>query len=347
MTRIHLAVLALGAAWTLDAAAAAPRYELKDLGALPGRSAYPVAINASGQVAGQAFEFATGRLGSFATGPRGEGMSDPCPSRAVSCLATGIDDAGHVALSIMTQDRQGNLEQHSALAAIDGSGLRVLGDLGAGMNYVGGLSHKGWITGGAPGLNGYYHAYAGREPGRRLSDLAPDDGQNTSTGEAVNDFGQVVGSRFVAGELSSHGFLSLGDGSPPQDLGTLGGFQSDAVSISDTGYIVGYAELRDNRVHATIARVGVPGWIDLGTLGGSSSNAKGVNAEGTVVGAAQTATAETRAFIAHANDGRIVDLNTLVTLPAGVTLVEADAINDHGLIAAYGSDMHCYLLTPR
>jgi len=43
MTRIRLAALALGAAWTLDAAAAAPRYDLKDLGALPGRSAYPVA----------------------------------------------------------------------------------------------------------------------------------------------------------------------------------------------------------------------------------------------------------------------------------------------------------------
>jgi len=34
-------------------------------------------------------------------------------------------------------------------------------------------------------------------------------------------------------------------------------------------------------------------------------------------------------------------------MPAGVTLIEADAINEQGQIAAYGSDFHAWLLTPR
>ena len=345
MTRIRSAALALGALVALGASAA-PRYDLKDLGTRPGRAAYPVAINNSGQVVGQAYDFDTGDLGSFATGPRGEGMNDPCPPDTVSCLAVGIDDAGHVALSIAKQDRHGATRQFSTLASIDGSHQRVMGDLGEGMNVVGGLSHKGVGTGGAPVPNGFFHAYVGREPGRKLTALGPDN--VSSTGQGVNDFGEVVGSVTSPGSAFSHAFLALPDGSPMQDLGTLGGDLSDAVAINDAEAIVGYAQLADGSVHATVARVGVPGgWTDLGTLGGASSAARGINGAGSIVGTAQTASGEWRPFLAHVNDVRMIDLNTLVDLPAGVTLLEADAINDHGLIAAYGSDLHCYLLTPR
>jgi len=42
----------------------------------------------------------------------------------------------------------------------------------------------------------------------------------------------------------------------------------------------------------------------------------------------------------------MTDLNTLVTLPLGVTLLEATAVNDSGQIAANASSGHAYLLTP-
>ena len=57
--------------------------------------------------------------------------------------------------------------------------------------------------------------------------------------------------------------------------------------------------------------------------------------------------AAARAFVLDTRDLVMTDLNTLVTLPAGVVLSDAVAINTSGQIAAEGSDGHAYLLTPR
>jgi probable HAF family extracellular repeat protein len=71
---------------------------------------------------------------------------------------------------------------------------------------------------------------------------------------------------------------------------------------------------------------------DLGTLGGDHSKAYGINAAGQVVGESDTTGGATHAFITGPNGLGMTDLNSLVSLPDGVILTRADAINDHGLV---------------
>src|SRR5436305_8935300 len=66
------------------------------------------------------------------------------------------------------------------------------------------------------------------------------------------------------------------------DLGTLGGFFSDAYAINNAGVIAGVAVTSDFSSHAFSYSGGV--MTDLGTLGGASSIAYGINDSGTVVG---------------------------------------------------------------
>ena len=67
------------------------------------------------------------------------------------------------------------------------------------------------------------------------------------------------------------------------DLGTLGGTQSGAAAINESGSIVGYSYMPGDLVsHAVLWVHGKT--IDLGTLGGSSSSASDINDDGQIVG---------------------------------------------------------------
>lgn len=66
-------------------------------------------------------------------------------------------------------------------------------------------------------------------------------------------------------------------------------------------------------------------------LGGFASYASGVNDAGQVVGDSYTATIGVdHAFITGPNGVGMTDLNSLMSLPAGVVLNNATAINNHG-----------------
>jgi uncharacterized membrane protein len=258
----------------------------------------------------------------------------------------GIDDAGRVAISTLTQDASGNGYQRSALVNIDGSGLRQLGDLGVDINAVGGLSHHGVLTGQSVTTAGVYEAYVGRSPGQRLRGLGT-AGSHASQGRAVNDAGQVVGSLYP-NNTHIHVLVAGPNGQSTRDLGTLGGSYASAVAIGNGGHIVGYSTLPgDTQSHGFLAHFGVPGLVDIGTLGGTFTAPRAVNGSGVIVGSTSLPDGTTVAFVKDGDDGVMTDLNTLVTMPAGVTLWEGDAINEAGQIAAYGSDLHAYLLTPR
>ena len=107
------------------------------------------------------------------------------------------------------------------------------------------------------------------------------------------------------------------------DLGTLGGAQTVAAAMNDSGTVVGGSDTTTGWRHAFAWRAGT--MTDLGTLaGGTRSQATGVNENGVVSGTAWRFTGEPRAVLWHR--GRIADLG----LPDSHGL----AVNDNGQVLA-------------
>ena len=72
--------------------------------------------------------------------------------------------------------------------------------------------------------------------GGMMSDLGTFGG-SSSTANAINGAGQIVGYASYAGDVQQHAFLY--SGGMMTDLGTLGGNTSDAYAINASGQIVG------------------------------------------------------------------------------------------------------------
>jgi probable HAF family extracellular repeat protein len=185
------------------------------------------------------------------------------------------------------------------------------------------------------------HAAAG--PGTAPRDIGAVTGFLSSIACRVNRQGQVVGwsvsgRNMVDSLATTHAFLSRG--SEILDLGTLGGRDSKAVDVNDSGQVVGVASLPDASKHAFLYRGGK--LLDLGSLpGGSFSAAYAINNNGLIAGAAETPNHLIHAVIWR--DDRIIDLGTL---PNG-TRSRALAMNERGDIVGYseadGPDIHAFL----
>jgi probable HAF family extracellular repeat protein len=147
--------------------------------------------------------------------------------------------------------------------------------------------------------------------------------------QAINDVGQIVGtsSSFDAGgspQITLHAFI-WNPVSGMVELGTLGGANSWAYEINNSGQVVGYAENAAGRSRAFLWTSG-GGLQDLGTLGGNESRAYSINNSGKVVGVAQNAAGYWRAFSWTAGGG-MEDLGTL-----GGNESEAKGVNDAGAV---------------
>jgi probable HAF family extracellular repeat protein len=114
------------------------------------------------------------------------------------------------------------------------------------------------------------------------------------------------------------------------DLGTLGGTQSVATAINDSGQVVGNADTAGGDTHAFVWD-SLDGMTDLGTLGGHYSEAIAINASGQVAGWSHTAHGETHAFVWDSLNG-MTDLGTL-----GGNQSNAIAINASGQVVGYSS----------
>jgi probable HAF family extracellular repeat protein len=165
----------------------------------------------------------------------------------------------------------------------------------------------------------------------------------------INNAGEIVGGSSPTTDGLEHEHATLWSGGKGKDLGTLGGTDSEAVAISDTGQIVGWADTDSGTAHAASwsgTRV-----TDLGTLGGSSSYAYAINSSGKIVGSADTSSGVPHAALFAG--GKVIDLNLALSssMSAYITLTGATGINEGGSIVANGIDSRtgsavAFLLTP-
>jgi probable HAF family extracellular repeat protein len=157
----------------------------------------------------------------------------------------------------------------------------------------------------------------------------------------LNNRGQVGGTSTLKGDMTYHPFLW--ERGVMTDLGTLGGDTGFVTFISDSGDVIGTADLPgpsgSQSHHGFLWRNGVK--TDLGSLGGTS-HAEGVNSAGQIVGRSKpTPDSPVQHAFLWEHGGPMVDLNTLIPANSSLLLEEGGNINDRGEIAGRGLPPGC------
>jgi len=239
--------------------AASPRYEITDLGTLGGNFSCAYSINDSGQIVGDS-----------------------------------ESSSGH---------------RHATLFDQTGNGNNIdLGTLGSGGSSAYSINNNGQIVGWADKSQYFMRATLFDPTGSgNNTDLGAWPGSpaypETSCAISINDAGQIVGwtmwtiGRPPLSKTFTRAALFDPSGAVPiRLLGTpIGGYDSVALSINNSGQIVGWADIRGwpSYSRATLFDpTGNGSNIDLGTLDGYGSVAYSINNNGQIVGSAQTTSGE-------------------------------------------------------
>jgi probable HAF family extracellular repeat protein len=134
-------------------------------------------------------------------------------------------------------------------------------------------------------------------------------------------------------------------------LGVLGtGFESRAFAINDAGQVTGSSYTAQGSEHAFLFSNGQ--MTDIDTLGSLVSRGYAINNNGVVVGAAAAPNQPGIEFHAVVvMGGSMMDLNTLIAAGSGLTLYQANGINDAGEIVGFAQSntdgsVSGFLLTP-
>jgi probable HAF family extracellular repeat protein len=205
---------------------------------------------------------------------------------------------------------------------------------GYGINDSGTYTGKASVTSGTPNRTNAYIC-----PGFFCN------GFGATSGNSINNLGLVTG-QFSVGSASHAFIFDPVVPNLPQDLGTLSGYlNSVGNKINDLGQIVGssYNVANGGITTSTAFLYENNQMRDLGTLGGFYSSARSINNKGVAVGLSTDTSNANRAFVFDGTS--IVDLNSLIDPTLGITLADAQDINDNGQIVANGGG-RAYLLTP-
>ena len=157
-------------------------------------------------------------------------------------------------------------------------------------------------------------------------------GSTASWAQAVSDAHHVVGAIRTSSSPRRYGAMRITDTGGHVVLGTLGGNESLALSVNNSGEIVGWAEDASGKKRATLFDPsGVGANVDLGALPGADYGyAAGINDSRQIVGhvGSDKYFSNSRATLFDPSGGAAnVDLGTL-----GGTLSEALAVNNAGQI---------------
>jgi probable HAF family extracellular repeat protein len=280
-----------------------------------GSNSYAVAVNASGQVAGN-YKSADGvqHLVRWSGGNM--------TPLADSAQATDLNDAGDVV---------GWLLDEKGTEAFIYTDRLYLFNLPEGSSRAYAVDSEGRVTGRYTGET--EQAFLD-EDGTSLM-LAPD---LDAYAIDMNDAGQILIKELRAGGF--HTLLRQTDGSLV-DLGTLGGASTQAMDMNESGQIVGWSQTSDGKYQAFSWENGVmkalaePRW--------TYSSALAVDDSGNIL---IKATAGTEKGVYLLKDGELNDLEGL-----GLDYVEVSDMNNQGQIVGWtvtaGGNFQAFLATPR
>src|SRR5579872_411903 len=156
-------------------------------------------------------------------------------------------------------------------------------------------------------------------------------GGRSTVPAGINSADEVTGTAYVhnSGQgQHTHAFLWT-SGKGMQDLGTLGGMDSQGFAVNDLGQVVGLSWLQGDANRHAFLWTQTGGMQDLGTLGGAESAALAINRSGQIVGWSYNANKQLDAFLWTKNGG-MQDLGNL-----GFGEASATGITDDGAVTGW------------
>lgn len=324
------------------------RYEITDLGVLPGKtttSGYNIhTLNNHGQVVGFCSNGAVSDFYAesvpFLWSEQDGIQSLPGLPGAPNTIAWAINDRGQI-----IGEAGSNFFDTRAVLWDNG----VLYDLGVfpgdTLSEPRDINNRGQVVGYSLDFGDSPHAHPVLWENGQIS-LLP-GWESGGVAGAINEKGEIAGALFYQDPIDLfHAYAALWHGGSVTVLGGLGGVWSHAWAMNNTGMVGGQGETANGEVHAFVWKKGV--MTDLGTLGGTYSAVWDINNKGQIVGSATNATGESRAVLWEKH--RMIDLNARIPSGSGWVLLETNGINERGQIGGYGlhnGEKRFFLLTPR